>query len=114
MVVAGLGLLVNLLGLLLFGTASHPNPNPKPNPNPNPNPNRNPNPNPKPIPKPSPHQVTSRLVHRLGGEAVAQHWGDFRSTELARFRNGRASYRACPRCAFHNEVQVRGDLCAPG
>ena len=57
--------------------------------------------------------MTSRLVHRLGGEAVAQHWGDFRSTELARFRNGRASYRACPRCAFHNEVQVRGDLCAP-
>ena len=38
MVVAGLGLLVNLLGLLLFGTASHPNPNPKPNPNPNPKP----------------------------------------------------------------------------
>lgn len=56
-------------------------------------------------------QVTSRLVHRLGNEAVAQHWGDFRSTELARFRNGRATYRACPRCAFHNEVQVRGDLC---
>ena len=54
MVVAGLGLLVNLLGLLLFGTASHPNPNPKPNPNPNPNPNRNPNPNPSPNSNPNP------------------------------------------------------------
>ena len=55
------------------------------------NPNPYPTPTPKPNPKPTPHQVTSRLVHRLGTEAVAQHWGDFRSTELARFRNGRAS-----------------------
>ena len=53
MVVAGLGLLVNLLGLLLFGTASHPNPEPNPDPNPNPNPHPNPNRNPNPNPSPN-------------------------------------------------------------
>lgn len=51
-------------------------------------------------------QVTNWLVKEVGQDAVAQHWGDYRSTELARFRNGRISYRECPRCGFQNEEQV--------
>ncbi|KAL1522752.1 hypothetical protein AB1Y20_017724 [Prymnesium parvum] len=56
-------------------------------------------------------QVINWLVQMEGNEKVAQHWGDFRSTELARFRTGRTSFRECPRCGFHNEQQVRGDSC---
>lgn len=32
-------------------------------------------------------QVTSYLITQLGGEAVAEHFGVFQSTELSRFRN---------------------------
>ncbi|KAL3927259.1 MAG: hypothetical protein SGPRY_002908 [Prymnesium sp.] len=55
-------------------------------------------------------QVTNWLVKEVGQDAVAQHWGDYRSTELARFRNGRISYRECPRCGFQNEEQAK-DSC---
>ena len=56
-------------------------------------------------------QVTSLLVQSVGQEAVAQHWGVFRSTELAAFRNGKTTYRQCPRCGFHNDVHVKADCC---
>lgn len=56
-------------------------------------------------------QVTSLLVQSVGQEAVAQHWGVFRSTELAAFRNGKTTYRPCPRCGFHNDVHVKADCC---
>lgn len=42
---------------------------------------------------------------------MAQHWGAYRSTSLARFRHGQVSYRECPRCGFHNEPEVRHDSC---
>ena len=56
-------------------------------------------------------QVSSCLVASLGNEAVAEHWGAYRSTELARFRHGRQSCRVCPRCGFENDLQVEHHRC---
>mmetsp|Transcript_7966 Transcript_7966/g.20897 ORF Transcript_7966/g.20897 Transcript_7966/m.20897 type:complete len:478 (+) Transcript_7966:269-1702(+) len=56
-------------------------------------------------------QVNHWMTQLAGEEAVAYHFGEFRSTELARFRNGRTSYRRCPRCSFHNDAQVNADTC---
>ena len=56
-------------------------------------------------------QVGHYLYESQGDACVAQHYGNLRSTELSRFRNGRTRYRVCPRCGFHNEEQTVGDRC---
>ena len=37
--------------------------------------------------------------------------GDYRSSALSTFRNGRYSYRVCPRCNYQNTAEVRADCC---
>ena len=56
-------------------------------------------------------QVGHHLTLSEGDAAVAQHYGQLRSTELSRFRNGKAVYRACPRCGFANDETTVGDRC---
>lgn len=55
--------------------------------------------------------MSSILVGKVGYEAVAEHWGPYRSTELARFRHGKQSVRVCPRCGWENDLQVEHDSC---
>lgn len=58
-------------------------------------------------------QVGHGLYELEGDEAVAQHFGSFRSAELSRFRNSVTRYRVCPRCGFHNEQDMAsGHKCA--
>ena len=51
------------------------------------------------------------LIGEVGEERVARHWGDYRSSALSTFRNGRYSYRRCPRCNFRNTSEVKHDCC---
>ena len=43
------------------------------------------------------------LILRFGSDAVAQHWGAYRSTELAKFVSGRVRFWRCERCAAEVE-----------
>lgn len=50
--------------------------------------------------------VADKLIGAVGEEAVARHWGDYRSSSLSIFRNGKYSYRVCPRCGYRNNAEV--------
>lgn len=56
-------------------------------------------------------QVGHFMYEAEGDERVCQHYGDFRSTELSRFRNGATRVRHCPRCHYENEYSASGDKC---
>lgn len=55
--------------------------------------------------------VADKLIGTQGEEAVARHWGMYRSSALSTFRNGRTSYRCCPRCGYKNGSEVKYDVC---
>ena len=40
----------------------------------------------------------------MGDTNLCEHFGEFRSSELSRFRNSRSKYRECPLCGYHNPI----------
>ena len=53
------------------------------------------------------HCIGHFLVCHLQKFAVAEHWGNYRNTELSRFRHDLRSYRTCDVCLGENEGACR-------
>ena len=48
--------------------------------------------------------VATILYRTMGDSAICEHRGDYRSSELSRFRNSKKKYRVCPYCGHHNSI----------
>lgn len=40
----------------------------------------------------------------MGDVNLCEHFGEYRSSELSRFRNSRSKFRECPLCGYHNPI----------
>ena len=43
------------------------------------------------------------LYVTLGDDFICEHWGEYQSSELSRFRHSRRKYRMCPMCGYKNQ-----------